>query len=84
MSGLLQIRSLSPTLRERLQASAERNLRSLSAEALWRLEHSFAMEDALLVRQQQKWIDEAMAAARKPGSVARIREICKAAREGIA
>jgi hypothetical protein len=84
MSELLQIRAVSPALRARLQASAERNLRSLNAEALFRMEHSFAMEDALTSAQHQKWVDEALASERKPGSVARIREICRQARRAAA
>jgi hypothetical protein len=81
MSNLIQVKGATDVLRERLQASAEKNHRSLNQEALERLERSFEMEDAIVSVRDQKWIDEAMAGEFRPGSVARIREICARARE---
>lgn len=82
MNGeLLQIKGNNPTLKSRLQASAERNNRSLNQEAIDRLERSFEIEDALATARDQKWIDEAMKAEFRPGNIARIRAICGKARE---
>ena len=80
MSKTLQIKSIPPVLRQRLDASAEGNRRSLNQEALARLERSFEIEDALATRTHQKWIDEAMAGEFRKGSVERLRAICRKAR----
>lgn len=82
--SLIQVKGAPDALRERLQASAEKNHRSLNQEALERLERSFEIEDAMVSARDQKWIDEAMASEFRPGSVARIREICARAREAVA
>ena len=84
MSSLIQIKGATNVLRDRLQASAEKNHRSLNQEALERLERSFEIEDAVVTARDQKWIDEALAGEFQPGSVARIREICAKARETAA
>ena len=80
MGKTIQIKSIRPLLRQRLDASAEGNRRILSREALARLERSFEIEDALATRTHQKWIDEAMAGEFRKGSVERLRAICRKAR----
>ena len=68
----------------RLKASAEKNHRSLNQETLERLERSFEIEDSLVSVRDQEWINEALEGGFKPGSLARIREICAKAREAVA
>ena len=80
MGKTIQIKSIQPLLRQRLDASAEGNRRSLSQEALARLERSFEIEDALATRAHQKWIDEALAGEFRKDSVDRLRAICRKAR----
>ena len=76
----IQIKGASEVTRERLKASAEANFRSMNQEALARLEASFVLEDALATARDQKWVDEALAAPMKPGSIKRLREIAAKAR----
>ena len=66
-----------------MEASAEKNHRSLNQETLERLERSFEMEDALVNARDQKWIAEAMAGEFRPGSVARLRAIADQARGAV-
>jgi hypothetical protein len=66
-----------------METSASRNFRSLNQEALARLELSFRLEDAAQTQTHQAWIDEAMAGTFRPGSTARVREICTAARNAV-
>jgi len=82
MSKTIQVRVAGKELRERLQASAERNYRSLDQEALARLEFSFDVEDAVVAGAQQKWIDEAMNGTFRPGSIARLRKLAARAKAG--
>ena len=83
MSGMLQIKGLSDSLRARLASSAETNHRSLNQEALERLERSFEIEDSLVSARDQAWINEAMAGQFRRGSVQRLRDICARARKAV-
>lgn len=76
----IQVKGASEELKSRLAASAERNFRSLNQEALARLEFSFDLDDALMSRVHQKWIDEALAGSFRPGSIKRLKEIAAKAR----
>ncbi len=80
MSKTIQVKGASEELRLRLESSAERNFRSLNQEALARLELSFEIEDALLSKTHQKWIDEALAGALRPGSIQRLKRIAAKAK----
>jgi len=80
MSHQLQVKGLSDEVRERLQASANRNFRSLNQEALARIQFSFEIEDSLRAKQFQKLVDEGLAGTEQPGSVARLRDIAAQAR----
>ena len=80
MSATIQLKDTSPTLYERLRASAKHNFRSVDQEALSRLERSFALEDALATRTHQKWVDEALAGEFRAGSVQRLRKLAAKAR----
>jgi hypothetical protein len=80
MSKTIQVKGASEELRARLESSAQRNYRSLNQEALARLEFSFDLEDALLQRAHQKWIDEALAGTLRPGSIQRLKRIAAQAR----
>ncbi len=75
MSHQLQVKGLSDEVRERLQASADRNFRSLNQEALARIQFSFEVEDSLRAKQFQKLVDEGLAGTESPGSVARLRDL---------
>jgi len=83
MSKTIQVKGASDELRARLKDSAERNFRSLNQEALARLELSFDIEDGLLNKVHQKWIDEAFAGTFRPGSIERLRKIAAKARSGL-
>jgi hypothetical protein len=76
----IAVKGASEELRSRLEASAERNHRSLNQEALARLEMSFAVEDATRNKTHQAWVDEALAGDFNPGSAARLRQIAARAR----
>jgi hypothetical protein len=80
MSKMIQVKGASVELRSRLETSAERNFRSLNQEALARLEFSFDIEDALMTKIHQQWIDEALAGTLKPGSLERLRQIAAKAK----
>ena len=81
MSYQLQVKGVSEEMRERLNASAERNFRSLNQEALARIQFSFELEDALRAKTLEKLIDEGLAGKVLPGSVSRLRQIAAKARE---
>ena len=83
MSSQLQVKGVSEEVRERLQASADRNFRSLNQEALARIQFSFEMEDTLRSRKLQKLMDEGLAGAVRPGSVSRLREAAAKARAAV-
>ncbi len=80
MSDTIQVKNASKELKSRLRRSAERNFRSLNQEALARLEFSFEIEEALLSKVHQWWIDEALAGTFTPGSIARLKQIAAKAK----
>ena len=80
MSADLQVKGISKELKTRLSVSAERNFRSINQEAMARIEMSFDLEDALVSKTQQKWIDEAMAGEFRPGSLDRLRDLAAKAK----
>ena len=80
MNKTIQAKGVSQELKSRLASSAERNFRSLNQEALARLELSFDLEDALLSRIHQKWVDEALAGAFRPGSIEQLKRIAAKAK----
>jgi TraY domain len=80
MSKTIQVKGVTKELRQRLEASAERNFRSLDQETLARLEFSFDIEDALASKLHQRWIDQAMRGTFKPGSIDRLRQIAARAK----
>ena len=80
MSNQIQVKGISDEVRERLQASADRNFRSLNQEALARIQFSFEIEDSLRSKQFQKLVDEGLAGTERPGSGSRLREIAAKAR----
>jgi|GEM_PF-2661905 hypothetical protein len=80
MSSDLQVKGISKELKTRLSVSAGRNFRSINQEAMARIEMSFDLEDALVSKTQQKWIDEALAGDFRPGSLDRLRDLAGKAR----
>jgi hypothetical protein len=80
MNKTIQVKGVPETLRARLESSAKRNYRSLNQEALARLELSFEIEDAMMSKQHQKWIDEAMEGSFHPGSIQRLKNIAAKAK----
>jgi len=80
MSADLQVKGIPKELKSRLAASAERNFRSINQEAMARIEMSFDLEDALVSKTQQKWIDEALAGEFRPGSLDRLRDLAAQAK----
>ena len=82
MSSTIQVKNASEELKSRLRSSAERNFRSLNQEALARLEFSFDIEDGLVTKLHQSWMDEALAGTFKPGSIKRLKQIAQTARSG--
>ena len=84
MSKPIQIKNPSPELYARVVESSERNFRSITQEAEARLEFSFDVEEALLSKAHQRWIDEAITSGSlRPGSAKRLREIAAKARESV-
>ena len=82
MSRTIQVKGASEELRSRLESSAEQNFRSLTQEALARLEFSFDIEDAFHTKQHQKWVDEAFAGTLRPESISRLKRIAARAKAG--
>jgi hypothetical protein len=80
MSADLQVKGISKELKTRLSVSAGRNFRSINQEAMARIEMSFDLEDALVSKTQQKWIDEALAGEFRPGSLDPLRDLAAKAR----
>jgi hypothetical protein len=80
MSADLQVKGIPKELKTRLAASAGRNFRSINQEAMARIEMSFDLEDALVSKTQQKWIDEALAGEFRPGSLDRLRNLAAKAK----
>jgi hypothetical protein len=82
MDNTIQVKGARKELRQRLATSAQRNYRSLNQEALARLEFSFEIEDALASKVHQKWIDEALAATTRPGTIVRLKQLAARAKAG--
>ena len=80
MSADLQVKGIPKELKARLAASAERHFRSINQEAMARIEMSFDIEDALVSKTQQTWIDEALAGKFRPGSLDRLRDLAAKAK----
>ena len=80
MGKTIQVKGAPEELRSRLESSAERNFRSLNQEALARIAFSFEIEDALMTKTHQKWIDEALAGTFRAGSIARLKGIAAKAK----
>ena len=80
MSKRIEVKGATKELRQRLESSAERNFRSVNQEALARLEFSFDIEDALVSKVHQRWIDEAMAGTFRRGSISRLKQIAARAK----
>ena len=82
MTKTIQVKGASRELRERLEASAERNYRSLNQETLARLEFSFEVEDSWASKVHQQWIDEALAGTFRSGSIRRLKQLAAKAKSG--
>ncbi len=81
MTTMLQVKGIPPELRERLEASAARNFRSLNQEALARIQFSFDVEDRNQAAQLNQLIGEGLKGQPRAGSAARLREIAAKARK---
>jgi len=80
MVSMLQVKGIPAELRERLEASAARNFRSLNQEALARIQFSFDIEDRNRTAQLNQLIGEGLKGDARPGSVARLRQLATKAR----
>ena len=81
MTNTLQVKGIPAELRERLEASAARNFRSLNQEALARIQFSFEVEDRSHAAKLNKLISEGLKGEARPGSAARLHEIAVKARK---
>jgi hypothetical protein len=81
MTTMLQVKGIPRELRERLEASAARNFRSLNQEALARIQFSFDAEDRSQAAQLNLLIGEGLRGKPHPGSVGRLRDIAAKARQ---
>ena len=57
----LTLKNIPEDLRAQLENEAAANFRSLTQEALARLERTFEIDAALNTKRDQRWIDEALA-----------------------
>jgi hypothetical protein len=57
----IMLKDIPPELHGQLKQEAEANFRSLTQEALARIEMSFQIEEAFNTKRVQGWIDEALA-----------------------
>jgi len=80
MTNMLQVKGVPAELRERLEASAARNFRSLNQEALARIQYSFEVEDRVRAAELNERIAEGLQGEAHAGSVARLHEIAAKAR----
>lgn len=80
MSSMLQVKGIPAEMRERLEASAARNFRSLNQEALARIQFSFDVEDRNRSAQLNQLIGEGLKGEPRPGSAARLRQLAAKAR----
>jgi hypothetical protein len=76
----LQVEGISPEIRERLEAAAARNFRSLNQEALARIQFSFEIEDRRYLAGLTRFIAEGLNGEERPGGVTRLRELAAKAR----
>ncbi len=84
MSKPILIRKPSDELYARVAESSVRNFRTITAEAEARLEFSFEVEEALVSKVHQKWLDEAInGGTLRPGSVRRLHELAARARAAV-
>jgi plasmid stability protein len=60
MASIL-LKNIPDDLRAQLENEAAANFRSVTGEALARLERTFEIDAALNTKRDQRWIDEAMA-----------------------
>ena len=80
MIKTLQVKGMPAELRERLEASAARNFRSLNQEALARIQFSFEVEDRGAAAGLNERIAEGLKGEPHAGSAARLHEIAAQAR----
>jgi len=78
---MLQVKGVPAELRERLEASAARNFRSLNQEALARIQFSFDVEDRSRVAQLNQLIGEGLKGEPHAGSAAQLRNLAAQARK---
>jgi hypothetical protein len=57
----ITLKDIPVDLHAQLKSEAEANFRSLTEEAMSRLERTFQIDAALTSKRDQKWIDEAIA-----------------------
>lgn len=76
----LQVKGIPSEIRERLEAAATRNFRSLNQEALARIQASFEIEDSRRLAGLNRLVAEGLKGEEKPGGVARLRELAAKAR----
>ena len=81
MTNSLQVKGIPSELRERLEASAARNFRSLNQEALARIQFSFEVEDRSHAAKLNKLVAEGLKGEARPGSAARLRDVAARARK---
>jgi len=78
---MLQVKGIPAELRERLEASAARNFRSLNQEALARIQFSFDIEDRSRATHLNQLIDEGLKGEPHAGNAARLRNLAAQARK---
>lgn len=84
MSKPILIKKPSEELYARVAESSARNFRTITEEAEARLQFSFEVEEALVSKTHQKWLDEAInGGTLRRGSVRRLRQIAARARMSV-
>lgn len=76
----LQVKGIPAEIRERLEAAATRNFRSLNQEALARIQASFEIEDSRRLAGLNRLVAEGLKGEERPGGIARLRELAAKAR----
>jgi len=61
----ITLKDIPMELHAQLKSEASANFRSITQEAMSRLERTFQIDDALTARSDQKWIDEAIASGQE-------------------
>ena len=64
----ITLKDIPVELRAQLKNEAAANFRSITQEAMSRLERTFQIDAALTTKRDQKWIDEAMASGPEKGN----------------